>query len=202
MKSPRLSRPPAVLVISAKTGTILAAGALALGSSWALAATSGGALHACAQKSTGTLRLAGRCSKHERPVTWNIEGPRGLQGPQGVQGTPGTQGVQGIQGDSGSPGATNVTVHTSVDPPLAPGGFTSMRVMCNIAAGERAVGGGGGFQGNAGNEVLQQSYPANANGQPAAEGDVPEGWWALVKNANTCGGCALAPEVWVICAGP
>jgi hypothetical protein len=97
-----------------------------------------------------------------------------------------------------------VIVHTTAGPPLAQGGFTGMLVMCDVAAGERAVGGGGGFQGNAGNEVLQQSYPLNANVQPAAEGDVPEGWWALVKNANTCGGggCALTPEVWVICSRP
>jgi len=31
---------------------------------------------------------------------------------------------------------------------------------------------------------------------------VPEGWWALVKNANTCGACGLVPEAWVICAHP
>ena len=198
MKSLRRSRPPAALVVSAKTATILAAGALALGSGWALAATSGGELHACAQKSTGALRLSGHCSKRERPVTWNIEGPRGLQGPQGAQGP---QGIQGIQGNTGASGATNVIVHTFVAPPLAIGQFTAQLAMCNIAAGERAVGGGGGFQGNGGNEVLQQSYPANANGQPAAEGDVPEGWIAFIKNANTRGG-PLVPVVWVICARP
>ena len=51
-----------------------------------------------------------------------------------------------------------------------------------------------------GDAVVQRTYPVNANGQAAAAGDVPEGWWAIV--ANNDASHALVPEVWVICARP
>ena len=70
--------------------------------------------------------------------------------------------------------------------------------MCD--PGERATGGGAGFQGNGGNEIVQQTYPLRADGQPAGDGDTPVGWGALVKNANT----GALPDTfgYAVCARP
>jgi hypothetical protein len=88
---------------------VAAACLLAIGAGWAIAAstTSSATIRACASKSTGALRLAGKCKSSERRVSWNTvgpRGPRGTQGVQGLQGLQGTQGVQGPQGPSGSQG--------------------------------------------------------------------------------------------------
>lgn len=54
-------------------------------------ASGGSTITACANKSTGALRLLskGSCKKTERKVAWNQQGVQGVQGPQGVQGMPG-----------------------------------------------------------------------------------------------------------------
>jgi hypothetical protein len=51
-----------------------------------------GTLHACAQKSSGQLRLVSdgqSCRDDETAVTWNVQGPPGPQGPSGPPGPPG-----------------------------------------------------------------------------------------------------------------
>ncbi|MEA2211259.1 MAG: hypothetical protein QOF83_1207 [Solirubrobacteraceae bacterium] len=63
--------------------------ALSTTGGWAIASSGGGSIHACANKHTGALRLAGRCTKRERAVSWNAVGPRGPGGPQGLPGAPG-----------------------------------------------------------------------------------------------------------------
>jgi Collagen triple helix repeat (20 copies) len=86
---------------------VVAVAATAIGAGGlAFAATSGGVIKACANKRTGALRLAAKCKKHERSVSWNVAGPRGLQGPQGAQGATGSQGAPGAKGDTGAAGAT------------------------------------------------------------------------------------------------
>lgn len=42
------------------------------------------------------------CPKGYQQITWNVEGPQGLQGPQGIPGPQGVQGIQGPPGPSGS----------------------------------------------------------------------------------------------------
>jgi hypothetical protein len=59
------------------------------GGGWALAASSAGAIHACATKKTGALRVARKCKKSEKTVSWNARGLRGLRGGTGAQGPPG-----------------------------------------------------------------------------------------------------------------
>lgn len=81
---------------------------IAAGGGWAFAAGSGSTLHACANKKTGALRLANKCKKRERVVSWNIEGPRGAAGTRGLRGATGAQGVTGAQGATGAQGSPGV----------------------------------------------------------------------------------------------
>ena len=76
------------------------------------ASSSSTVIRACANKRTGALRLANKCRKGERSVTWSQTGPqgeRGLAGANGVNGAPGTTGAKGQQGKEGpqGPGATS-----------------------------------------------------------------------------------------------
>jgi len=80
---------------------------LAAGGGWALAASKGSAIHACANKKSGALRVAGKCRKREHGLTWNIRGPAGSRGLQGAAGAIGPQGPAGSTGPQG-PGATGL----------------------------------------------------------------------------------------------
>jgi hypothetical protein len=69
-------------------------------------------IHACVRKD-GRLRLVAEradCRKRERPLAWNVRGPRGEPGPQGpvgpagADGAPGPSGADGAQGPPGPPG--------------------------------------------------------------------------------------------------
>ncbi len=78
---------------------------VAAGGGLAFAATTGvNTLHACANKKTGALRLASKCKKRERAVSWNIQGQRGFPGLRGSQGPRGSTGPRGSQGAPGLPG--------------------------------------------------------------------------------------------------
>jgi hypothetical protein len=70
----------------------------------AVAGSSGNTLHACASKHGGALRIASKCRRSERAITWSQTGPAGAQGPQGTRGPQGAQGSQGAQGLAGSNG--------------------------------------------------------------------------------------------------
>ena len=58
--------------------------------------------------SSGHFRLitgTAKCTRLEKPLSWNQQGPKGdqgIQGLQGIQGIPGIKGDQGLQGPSGS----------------------------------------------------------------------------------------------------
>jgi hypothetical protein len=60
----------------------------------------------CANKKTGDLRIATKCSSFEKKITWNRNGPQGPQGIQGEPGLKGDQGSQGLKGDVGTQGET------------------------------------------------------------------------------------------------
>jgi hypothetical protein len=87
------------------------------------AATTSTAVHACAAKKTGAIRLATKCKSGEHTLVWGITGPagktgrpgpRGFAGLVGKQGLQGIQGKQGIQGEQGS-GASNTYASSSRD---------------------------------------------------------------------------------------
>ena len=60
----------------------------------------------CVNKKTGTLRIATKCSSSEKLISWNKNGPQGIQGEPGLQGPKGDVGLQGIKGAVGPQGET------------------------------------------------------------------------------------------------
>ncbi|MGD0272320.1 MAG: hypothetical protein ABSB96_01090 [Gaiellaceae bacterium] len=93
---------------------VAAIATVAAGGGFAFGASSAGTLHACANKKTGALRLASKCKKSEKKVSWNVRGARGVAGPAGVAGLAGAAGTAGATGPSdaweaSSPGMTDVT---------------------------------------------------------------------------------------------
>jgi hypothetical protein len=106
------------------------------------------------------------------------------------------KGEKGDKGDSGTNSATNVVVRPQSFGSTPPGVWTVFRVDCH--AGERAVGGGAGFNGNAGNEELRQSYPVKGTVR-ATDGDTPTGWFSIIRNNI---GVALVSIGYVVCVSP
>lgn len=119
---------------------------------------------ACANKSTGALRLATKCKSTERAVSWGTTGARGpqglqgLQGPQGIQGmdgAPGPQGPEGVAGPAGPAGpqgatgpagpagpqgATGPAGATGPQGPAGPGYSNGAGQMPNLGVGGQTVG--------------------------------------------------------------
>lgn len=58
----------------------------------------------CANKTSGVLRIAAKCSKSEVTLKWNKRGIEGKEGIQGLQGIPGEKGLSGDQGPKGEKG--------------------------------------------------------------------------------------------------
>ena len=61
-------------------------------------------IRACASKSDGRLRVARRCARGERAVSWNVRGPAGAPGPGGPAGPAGATGAAGPAGARGPEG--------------------------------------------------------------------------------------------------
>jgi hypothetical protein len=75
------------LAVAALAGGVISAGG------YALAASGGSTIHACADARTGVLHLQKRCGRDQRRVTWNQRGP---QGPRGLSGATGPAGLSPI----------------------------------------------------------------------------------------------------------
>ena len=94
------------VLLSLKPSPALAvalAALLAASTGWAVAATSTSpVIRACANKKTGALRLATKCRKSERSLSWNKEGLPGHQGPTGTVGAVGATGAAGAKGETGT----------------------------------------------------------------------------------------------------
>jgi hypothetical protein len=88
--------------------------ALAAAGGHAVAASRTTAIHACASKRTGALRLARSCNRNERSVSWAKRGPAGVAGPRGLVGPKGPQGLPGTNGHNGAP-ATMLFVLDDID---------------------------------------------------------------------------------------
>jgi hypothetical protein len=96
-----------VRAISRLTG-VLALALLVCGVSGYAIAQSGQAkkpMKGCASKKGGALRLAKKCRKGERRVTWARRGPAGANGSPGPAGPVGSAGPAGAAGAAGAPGA-------------------------------------------------------------------------------------------------
>ncbi|MPZ70895.1 MAG: hypothetical protein GEU71_15435 [Actinobacteria bacterium] len=94
----------ALFVVGALIGGLLAVGATTF------AASHRSKVRACKARKGGNLRIAKRCKKGERRVTWNKVGRRGPAGQDGLDGVTGPAGPQGSPGPAGP-----------VGPPGAPG---------------------------------------------------------------------------------
>ncbi len=95
----------------------------------------------------------------------------------------GAAGRDGAPGKDGAPGATNVVVRTVLACEDLPQNI-HCSVVLQCLPGERATGGGAGFVGFGGNEVLMVSHPLEADGTNPENGDIPTGWMAAVKHAG------------------
>jgi hypothetical protein len=126
-----------------RTRGLIIVGALAMlgaGGSWALAA-GGGAIHACAGKRTGALRLAKKCKHSERAVSWQVQGPQGRPGSKGQAGARGIQGKTGTPGTQGPPGATRGLNDFNDGPVNLVANFADQTVatMPNVPAGSYII---------------------------------------------------------------
>src|SRR5215212_9668553 len=89
--------------VMATLAVVLAAG----GGAFAVAQTgNSGTLGACVKKKGGAMRMASKCRKNERRVTWNQAGVRGSAGQPGAAGQRGTNGTNGTNGTDGTNGKT------------------------------------------------------------------------------------------------
>lgn len=113
-----LARVRATSGLSCLTVGVIAA--LIAGGTVALAASGGTSIRACSAKRTGGLRIARKCKKSERAVSWNVRGPQGLPGAAGVRGPQGLPGATGAQGPGGAPGPKGDTGLTGPIGPIGP----------------------------------------------------------------------------------
>jgi hypothetical protein len=132
------------LIPSPALGVAIVALVLAAGGITYAATSSESVIRACANKRTGALRIANRCKRNERRVTWGVVGPQGRQGARGfigsrgfsgAQGAPGATGKEGKEGQQGpaGPGATtfSTTAFPSTTVTLATlGNGISVRGIC------------------------------------------------------------------------
>jgi hypothetical protein len=105
MRTLKRFRPSPALVV-AVTALVVALGGVA----YATIPDSGGVIHGCYLKRTGSLRVIDpsrgeRCTRAETSIPWNQTGPRGAIGRAGRQGKTGATGPQGPAGPAGAPGA-------------------------------------------------------------------------------------------------
>lgn len=104
------------------------AGAVAHATAAAGAGGGSGLIAVCYGKS-GVPRIVtsspARCSKGERSLSWNQQGPRGLDGaagPQGPKGDTGAAGLPGAKGDTGAAGAIGPAGSAGAIGPSGPAG--------------------------------------------------------------------------------
>ncbi len=84
---------PSTAVVIAFAALVAACSGLAVAAS-----SSSPLIRACANKKTGALRLASKCRRRERALSWNREGVRGARGATGAVGAKGETGPKGETG--------------------------------------------------------------------------------------------------------
>ena len=117
MSTPLLRALPVLLLLGATAG-----GAVALRDPGAGEATT---IHACAARKDGRLRLVSglaACRRHERAVSWNVRGPKGVPGPPGPAGKDGLVGAAGTRGQDGQTGPAGPVGARGPEGPRGPGG--------------------------------------------------------------------------------
>ena len=78
-------------------------------------------IHACKLVPSGLLRIVGEpsdCRRHERHLSWNVQGPAGPQGPPGAQGHPALKARPGLRDQPAQPAQPDPQGHRGrPDPP-------------------------------------------------------------------------------------
>jgi hypothetical protein len=94
----------------------------AAGGGLALAAGSN-TIHGCVKKSSGALSLrhGKHCGKHQKSVSWGVQGPRGLQGATGATGRTGATGTSGPPGPAGAQYAWSAFTYPAAEDPQSDG---------------------------------------------------------------------------------
>jgi hypothetical protein len=88
------------------------------GVTWAAVGTGGPPIHSCYSKRTGALRIATRCKRSERTLTWNKFGAQGPSGRNGAKGSNGANGLPGAVGATGPAGPSDVYADGTAFGPL------------------------------------------------------------------------------------
>jgi hypothetical protein len=91
----RLLRPAPALIL---------VGLIAIGLVAHAVAAPSGQINACVKKKGGAVRIASRCARSERKLTWSAIGPAGPAGQPGRDGATGAPGAKGADGAAGAPG--------------------------------------------------------------------------------------------------
>ena len=90
MNSKRFAKMTTAITVLVVSGLVL---------TYATIPDSNGVIHACYNKSGGSIRVIDdsvtKCSSNETSLNWNVTGPSGPTGPQGLQGPAGLQGPPG-----------------------------------------------------------------------------------------------------------
>ncbi len=142
----RLTKGPRLLAVA---GAILA---VAGGVAYASIPGSGGVISACYAKDglpgAGRVRVidaeAGkRCNAQENPLSWNQQGPPGLQGPQGAPGPAGPQGPPGPQGQQGPSGISALEIVSNYNNLIDTNTTRTISAACPPP--KKAIGGGYSF---------------------------------------------------------
>lgn len=137
---PRMSRPSLPwLAVALAVAVVVVAGL-------ALAATQASpVVRACADKKSGALRLAAKCTRTERAVRWSQVGPEGkpgatgAAGPQGAQGPAGAAGATGAAGPQGPAGTARAYGTMRPDECFGAGGACTTYNAKNVAAIRRVA---------------------------------------------------------------
>lgn len=122
----------------------------------------------CVNKKTNSIRYAsnGRCTSKETRLSWNVQGPAGVQGATGPIGTQGLQGPRGANGDGGAPGPQGLP---GVAGPTGPTGSAGA-VGPQGASGPQGIQGLTGATGPTGPQGLQGLI--GLTGPTGTQGDV------------------------------
>ena len=98
-------------------------------------------IQACARLKDGRLRAVSTgatCRRAERPLEWNVQGPKGDEGPPGADGAPGVAGPPGPPGPPGDP-ATGLTSLEGLDGLACHAGAQDGKTLLSYDTARRAV---------------------------------------------------------------
>jgi hypothetical protein len=151
-----------------RTGAAVAATVLVVGTGAAFAtgvakpgkAAAPAVIRACASTKTGVVRIAKRCRRREKRISWNAVGRQGRQGLRGPRGVAGATGAPGPKGEPGTVGAVHVTGTSRT---VADGAAnTTVASSAACPAGKTLLGGGFNVGGEVAKAIVTASMPSSS----------------------------------------